>query len=227
MFVLDQGSVELVDCMGGDLSVVNAAKVSFHKQSEEMGLSEKKLIAYLMGHRHGSPFEHAVFTFRVKAPIFVAREWMRHRIGSFNEVSGRYVEFKPEFYIPLHWRIPAASNKQGSVFPDPEGCDHDLAWESKAYMFYEGSISESYAQYTALLDMGVAKEMARMVLPLSLYTEFIWTVNARSLMNFLSLRTGPDAQWEIRQYALEVERLFAEFMPDTHAAWESNGWIAP
>jgi thymidylate synthase (FAD) len=222
MQVLDKGFVELEDFMGGDLRVVNSAKVSFAKRSTEVGDSERKLINYLMKHRHGSPFEHSYFTFHVKAPIFVVREWMRHRIGSFNEMSGRYVEFEAEFYVPDRWRIPAATNKQGSVLPEPlEG------WDEAVTETFKVMLEEAYRHYKYLMELGIAKEMDRMILPLSLYTEFYWTVNARSLMNFLSLRLGPDAQWEIQQYAYTIDRFFTEKMPATWASWVENNQLAP
>lgn len=220
--ILDKGYVELVDFMGGDLRVVNAARVSFNKESLGIDARDEKLIHYLMKNRHGSPFEHSVFTFRVKAPIFVVREWQRHRIGSYSEMSGRYVEFTPEFYIPEHFRIPADTNKQGSVLPSP---DFDI--DTGASEAYLEAVNTGYSYYRELLDMGVAKEMARMVMPLSLYTEFLWTVNARSLMNFLNLRTGEHAQWEIREYALAVQKIFLGKMPITHHAWLENDRLAP
>jgi thymidylate synthase (FAD) len=190
-----------------------------------MGAREEKLINYMMKHRHGSPFEHTYFTFHVKAPLFVVREWQRHRIGSYNEMSGRYVEFEPEFYYPARWRVPADSNKQGSVFPD---VDHDrIIWDNTNDTDYEEAMIMAWGQYQLLLEAGVAKEMARMVLPLSLYTQFYWTVNARSLMNFMNLRLGADAQWEIRQYAVELKEFFKEKMPITHEAWINNGYLAP
>jgi thymidylate synthase (FAD) len=223
MDVLDKGFVELIDFMGGDLRVVNSAKVSFKKWTSQMSDSEAKLINYLMKHRHGSPFEHSYFTFYVKAPLFVVREWQRHRIGSFNEMSGRYVEFEPDFYVPFEWRIPAESNKQGSTFKEP----WDSEWNSTNDLAYYDALQDSFDRYKHLLSQGVAKEMARMILPVSLYTEFYWTINARSLMNFLSLRTGEDAQWEIRQYAQSVEHFFMEKMPYTYAAWKANNRLAP
>ena len=236
--VLDKGFVELEDFMGGDLRVVNSAKVSNHKRSEEMGGSEEKLINYLMKNRHGSPFEHIYFTFYVKAPIFVVREWQRHRIGSFNEMSGRYVQFEPDFYIPEQVRVPGTTNKQGSKIPtelsdlpedlkdvvEPDVIDR---WNIHAREELLEAYINSYDDYKYLLNIGVAKEMARMVLPLSLYTEMFWTVNARSLMNFLNLRTGENAQWEIRQYADAIELIFAEKMPITWDAWRGNGKLAP
>ena len=205
-----------------------------------MGGSEEKLVNYLMRHRHGSPFEHSYFTFRVKLPIFVAREWMRHRIGSFNEMSGRYVEFEPEFYIPDKWRIPAESNKQGSVFPDEAQLMFDEiikdvppnAWSVERWNKYHSDrintlYENLHKEYRWMLRLGIAKEMARMILPVGLYTEFYWTVNARSLMNFLNLRLGDDAQWEIREYAFAVQKFFLNKMPITHKAWLENDRLAP
>lgn len=244
MKVLDKGFVDLMDFMGGDQRVVEAARVSFDLETLQMGAKEEKLINYLMKHRHGSPFEHTYFTFHVKAPLFVVREWQRHRIGSYNEMSGRYVEFEPEFYLPTRLRIAADTNKQGSKFPDEEfltnWTDENGAYLSPTtgeYMKYnwheemsvelQSAYVNAYTTYEALMENGVAKEMARMVLPLSLYTQFYWTVNARSLMNFLNLRTGIDAQWEIRQYAETIKDIFKERMPVTYDAWEANNWLAP
>ena len=231
--VLDKGFIELEDFMGGDLRVVNSAKVSNHKRSEEMGGSEEKLINYLMKNRHGSPFEHTYFTFYVKAPIFVVREWQRHRIGSFNEMSGRYVEFEPDFYIPSNLRVPADTNKQGSVVPSEEFLqqwkdeNYNYEWHDEMSYNISAACNHSYEAYQELIDEGVAKEMARMVLPLSLYTEMFWTVNARSLMNFLNLRLGENAQFEIREYAKNIQEFFAQKMPVTFAAWVSNSRLAP
>jgi thymidylate synthase (FAD) len=222
--VLDKGFVRVVNSMGSDLAVIASARVSNGVTWEEASKGEEadqKLINYLMRNRHGSPFEHAVFTFHVKCPIFVAREWQRHRIGSYNEVSGRYTEFKPEFYIPAAFRQPSASNKQGSEFLEDPNAD---AWLERNM---EKISLTSYDNYKFLLNQGLAKEMARMVLPLNSYTEFYWTVNARSLMNFLSLRQNEDAQWEIRQYALAIKEMFKEAMPQTYGAWERSGYLAP
>lgn len=210
--------------MASDIDVVAAARVSNDVEFEEASKGEeadKRLINYLVKHRHGTPFEHTAFKFFVKAPLFVVREWQRHRMASYNEASGRYIEFLPEFYIPDTIRVPAATNKQGSVEPEA-GFDH---WSSKQDII--DSCMTSYAYYKKLLAAGVAKEIARIVLPLNTYTKFYYTVNARSLMNFLSLRRAEDAQYEIRMYAQAIEPLFAEAMPLTYKAWEENGFIAP
>jgi thymidylate synthase (FAD) len=222
--VLDHGEVLLVDHMASDQKVTGAARVSTGKGPEYTSKgpeADEKLIRYLMAHGHGTPFEHAVFQFFVKAPIFVVREWQRHRVASYNEQSGRYSEFKPEFYVPDHARVPDPANKQSSVVGvDEVVTDHVVRWS-------EAAQSEAFRTYQMLLDTGVAREMARIVLPLSLYTSFWWTVNARSLMNFQMLRNHEAAQWEIRQYAAAIEAMFAEVMPMTHTAFVAAGRKAP
>lgn len=222
--VLDKGAIKLINYAGGDLSVVAAARVSNGVALEDASKGEDadfKLINYLMKHRHGTPFEHNMFTFYVKCPIFVAREWQRHRIGSYNEISGRYTEFRPEFYIPSLAREPAQNNKQGSVIINSDSAHGWLNTEINRWSL------AAFTEYQQILNFGIAKEMARMVLPLNLYTEYYWTVNARSLMNFMSLRTAEDAQWEIRQYAEAIKVIFAGIMPMTARAWEGNGCVAP
>lgn len=237
MQVLDKGIVELKNSMGGDLAVVAAARVSNGATFEEASKgidSDGKLIKYLMKHRHGSPFEHAVFTFYIKCPLFVRSEWHRHRMASYNEISGRYTQYEPDFYIPQEYRIPGKTNKQGSEFPDENFIFktdaityHREDWNEQIENWMEEIVNDAYAKYQGLLAFGVSKEMARMVLPANLYTQFYVTENARALMNFLSLRTGEDAQWEIRQYANAMEMMFAGLMPLTHRAWVENGRIAP
>lgn len=226
--VLDSGRVKLINSMGGDLSVVASARVSngvTYEEASKGPAKDQALINYLVKHRHGSPFEHTSFQFYVKAPLFVVREWQRHRMASYNEVSGRYTEFSPEFYYPDKWRVPGDSNKQGSRFP--LSSEYLPEWHVNRSLDINVAYNTAYTMYTSLLKMGVAKEMARMVLPLGTYTEFYWTVNARSLMNFLSLRMGEDAQWEIRQYAIAIEDMFRTIMPMTHKAWVENNQIAP
>lgn len=241
--VLDKGEVSLKTSMGGDYAVVAAARVSngaTYKEASKGEEQDGKLINYLMKHRHGTPFEHTSFTFYVKCPLFVRSEWHRHRIASYNEISGRYVQYDPEFYIPDKMRIPAQTNKQGSVFPDEEWAkdwygQHGTAvweplgaWNSVAKASIEASCKQAYSWYLDLIEhKGVAKEMARMILPLNLYTQFYLTVNARSLMNFISLRSADNAQWEIRQYSLAIEDMFKEAMPLTYQAFIDNERQAP
>lgn len=222
MKVLDHGEVRLVDFMGGDNRVDQAAGISLDQYDRERDEAQvRRLIRYMLKHRHGTPFEHSVFTFFVRAPLFVVREWMRHRIGSYNEVSGRYaklpfVVYKPEARSPI---VEVPANKQGSV-PAPELQGIVDTQARRAYL-------TAYDSYSSMLEAGVAKEVARMVLPLNLYTGFVWTVNARSLMNFISLRGSEDAQKEIRDYALALEELFAEKMPITYEEFITNGAVAP
>lgn len=201
--ILDRGFVELVEMMGNDLTAVRAARVSF-----DMGLKDEErdrhLIEYLMKHGHETPFEHIVFTFHVKAPIFVARQWFRHRIASYNELSGRYSKLSYEFYIPSPERL----NGYKTTIP-PEQVTEKIS----------EIVDKAYRTYLELMENGVPREVARIVLPLNLYTRFFWTVNARSLMNFLNLRADSHAQWEIQQYALAIARIFKEKCPWTFEAF--------
>ena len=223
--VLDKGFVELKGHMGGDLSVINGAKVSFAKQVEEVDEAGEGIIRYMMKNKHGSPFEHNAFTFHIKCPIFVAREWMRHRIGSFNEWSGRYSEFEPEFYIPNteDVRTSVAGSKPGHYAYKPASTPVAESFKSTLNL----ECNSMFTFYKAVLEMGVAKEQARFLLPVNIYTQFWWTVNARSLMNFLSLRTHETAMWEIQRYAEVVQNFFYDFMPVTHDAWVHNKKVAP
>jgi thymidylate synthase (FAD) len=168
----------------------------------------------------------------MKAPIFVAREWLRHRIGSFNEISGRYVQFEPEFYVPEQFRIKGTTNKQGSIDPPEEWLDANQWYDINDFNTQmaadlTSAYSRVYDSYIELLESGVANEQARMVLPVGLYTQFYWTVNLRALFNFLNLRTAENAQWEIRQYAEAIEQIVAEKVPVAYEAWLSNEKVAP
>ncbi len=191
--VLDRGFVELVDVLGGDEAAVRAARVSYMSKSDPDG--DARLIELLMKQGHESPFEHTVFTFHIKAPLFVARQWHRHRIASVNERSGRFTEFKEEFYIP----------------------DETRAGGGVGLM--KESMHRAFKDYEELLKMGVRRETARMVLPVSLYTEWFWTINVRSLMNFLKQRADSHAQYEIQRYALAVAKFFESNCPVTYSAF--------
>lgn len=218
-----EGFVRLDAAMADDLSVVNSARVSFAKQSTEMSDADKGLIKFLMRERHGTPFEHNSFRFHVKCPVFVAREWFRHRIGSFNEFSARYSEVPNEFFVPGKVEMRTQVGKPGSYtfeqLPETIAAEGVEAIE-KAYAY-------AYHAYAGLLELGVAKEQARMVLPVGMFTQFYWTVNARSLMNFLSLRTHETAQYDIRLYANAVLELSKPKMPLTFDAWEEFGRQVP
>jgi len=212
--VLDRGFVRLVDHMGTDLTVVNAARVSFGKRKEAFDDKDAELVSYLAAHEHTAPFRHAYLTFHVKAPIFVFRQWMKHRIASdFNEISGRYVEFSPdEFYIPETFRQQAKVNKQGS-----EG---QVTEESSlvAMEAYTNACRNSVNQYKVLIEQGVCREQARCVLPLALYSEVYWTASLQAVAHFLRLRLDSHAQWEIRQFAKAVRELTAPIFPNSLAA---------
>lgn len=222
-----EGFVRLDAAMADDYSVVNSARVSFAKQSSDLHTDlsgkDKGLIGFLMRERHGTPFEHNAFRFHVKCPLFVAREWFRHRIGSYNEFSARYSEVPNEFWVPTEDAIRTQVGKPGAYTFEPV----DDALAEQAVATIAGMNQASYSAYQLLLELGVAKEVARSILPVSMYTQFYWTVNARSLMNFLSLRTDENAQLEIRQYANEVEVLFREQMPATWSAWVECGKVCP
>jgi len=210
--VLDKGFVQEVDLVGNDNRAVEAARVSFQQGLKSVD-RDRSLIDYLIENGHESPFEHIVFTFRIKAPLFVARQWFRHRIGSFNEISARYSEVSEEFYIPKTSRSQDTINRQASLFEDAPEKDNLLR------EIVEENCRQAYERYQKLLSLGVARELARIVLPLNLYTQWYWTVNARSVMNFLALRADEHAQWEIQQYALAVGTIFKERCPWTFDAF--------
>ena len=220
--VLD-GFIRLDGMMATDLSVVNSARVSFGKSSDELDEAGIGLINFLMRERHGTPFEHNAFRFHIKCPVFVAREWFRHRIGSFNEFSARYSEVPNEFHAPDAEHVRTQAGKPGAY--KFEKVDDGLA--QQAIDIIREANQFAYGSYLDLIEAGVAKELARSVLPMSMYTQFYWTVNARSLMNFLSLRTHITAQFEIRQYAYHLETFFSEAMPFTYEAWVVNGRVCP
>jgi thymidylate synthase (FAD) len=221
--VLDHGFVRLDGAMADDLSVVNGARVSFAKRKDVMDESDEGLIGFLMRDRHGSPFEHNAFRFHVRCPIFVAREWFRHRIGSFNEFSMRYAKATDDFYVPDADDVRSQVGKPGAYSFEP--VDAELAEETRAEL--RAVYEQAYAAYARLVEKGVARELARSVMPVGAYTQFYWTVNARALMNFVSLRNAETAQREIRRYAEAVEAFFAEKMPVTHAAFVANNRLAP
>lgn len=222
-------TVKLIDCMASDISVTRAAQVSV-KGENNPETDIPRLINYLMESRHGSPFEHTAITFFVKAPIFVFREFHRHRIASYNEMSGRYTKLRPLFYTPDENRnlVNVGTSARPEFSPGSaaqqlvvrEG-DRELA--ELAWSLYEERINQ-----------GIANEIARTVLPVSIYSEMYATLNARSLMNFLSLRkSSPDAtyvtrpQREIEMVAEQMEDIFSVLMPDTYAAFVKHGRVAP
>ncbi|HYZ75797.1 MAG TPA: FAD-dependent thymidylate synthase [Gaiellaceae bacterium] len=221
--VLDHGFVRLDDSMADDLSVVNAARVSFARRKETMDESDEGLIRFLLRERHGTPFEHNSFRFHVRAPIFVAREWFRHRVGSFNEFSMRYARATEDFYVPEPEDVRTQVGKPGAYSFEPVEPELAEATREELRTVYE----HAYTTYERLVEAGVARELARLVMPVAAYTEFYWTINARSLMNFVSLRAAETAQREIRRYAEACERFLEARMPVTYAAFVAAGRVAP
>jgi thymidylate synthase (FAD) len=221
--VLDErGFIALDAALASDLAVVNGARVSFNQASGELTERDKGLIGFLMRERHGSPFEHGYFRFIVKAPLFVVREHHRHRAGhSYNEWSGRYSKLEPEFYVPDYVRTQVG--KPGYYSFEPV----DEATQAITRNEIENNAKRAYESYEKLLEQGVAKEVARAVLPLSTYTKYLWSCNPRSLMHFCSLRNHDSAQYEIREYAAAAESYLQKLMPVTHAAFVANGRVAP
>ena len=200
-------NVELIDHMGSDLSIVNAARVSFakvHKKFDEK--SDTKLINYLAKHNHWSPFGHASMQFHIKAPVFVARQLVKHQVGlTWNEVSRRYVDTEVEFYEPTEWRLAAENKKQGS---SEETVDYNI---SPAHKFAKQC-------YENMLNLGIAPEMARMVLPQSLYTEWYWSGTLYAFARVCNLRCKDDAQKETQNVGWDIDKYAAELFP---ASWHA------
>lgn len=215
MITLYNPEVTLLDHMGNDLTVVNAARVSFHKVSESMTLGDNRLIEYLAKHNHWSPFAHASASFRVKAPIFVARQLVKHTVGfSWNEVSRRYVDDEPEFYLPREWRAKADNVKQGSseerVFLDPL---MDKETDSGCVLFPHELCQSALDTYKAMLELGVCPEQARMVLPQNTMTEWIWTGTLYAWSRMCNLRLDSHTQKETREVAEAINAEMAKLYP--------------
>lgn len=220
--VLDKGFVRLVDYFGGDQRIVQSARVSYGEGTKSVS-QDGALIDYLLRHQHTSPFEQVVMTFHVKMPIFVARQWVRHRTGRMNEVSGRYSIMKEEFYVPEADKVSPQSkdNKQGRA---SEAFDSETA--NKIINQLEEGQKSSYEKYSELLDAGLAREIARINLPLSLYTEFYWEMDLHNLFHFLKLRLDSHAQYEIRVYAevmLEMCKKVAPMATESFINHQNNG----
>ena len=220
--VLDKGFVALDGALASDLAVVNGARVSFNQESDELGERDEGLIRFLIRERHGSPFEHGYFRFLVKAPLFVVREHHRHRAGhSYNEWSGRYSKMDAEFYVPDNVRTQVG--KPGAYSFEPV----DEETREAARREIEENGERAFEAYERMLEQGVAKEVARAVLPLSTYTKYYWSCNPRSLMHFCGLRNHESAQFEIREFAAAAESFLERLMPVTHAAFVANDRTAP
>ena len=220
------GHVELVDYLGNDLSVVNSARVSFGKHKTEIEEQDKKLISYLIKHKHTSTLEHNVVTFRFKVPLFIRSQHHRHRVWSFNEISRRYTDFNIEFYEPEAFRPQHESNRQASKdeLTNPKMVYHQLpdGASSTASQLVKNHNRSSLRLYSALLEAGVCREQARGVLPQNMYTEYYGTANLNNIFKFMELRTHEGAQWEIQQVAKAVIEIIRDLYPITVGAWEQN-----
>ena len=227
--VLDKGYIEVVDKLGDDLTPVNAARVSFGGRSEDFTEKDKRLSKFLIKHKHFSPFRHQHVMMIIKAPEFVLRQWYKHVVGiettsthstkdhAWNEISGRYVEVE-DFYFPEVWRKQSEDNKQASD-GQLEGIDSDVAKN-----IYDDHMRLTLQHYDALLMKGVAKEQARILLPLSQYTQVWWTASFQSIMNFIELRDEPTSQVEIQEYARALKEIMLETFPETTKLWSETYW---
>lgn len=225
--VLDKGYVRLVDTLGNDLSVANAARVSYDKQSNKMSERDAKLIKFLWDERHTSPFRHAAMTFEVYAPLFVARQWWKHAVASthlddqngWNESSRRYITENEEFYVPEadQWRSKPANSKQGSGEPIMEGKGNYFTSALNSY------IEQGEELYQRAMDQEVAPELARLFLPAyGMYVRWRWTVSLHGVLTFLDQRLPQDAQYEIREYAEAVKQLTKDTFPHTYSVALEN-----
>ena len=226
--VLDKGFIEVVDSLGNDLTVVNSARVSFGKRKEKWDKSDERLVRYLAKHKHYSPFRHLQVQFHIKAPEFVMRQWYKHVVGiettsnssikdhAWNEISGRYVPVE-DYYTPSVFRKQSEDNKQAS-----EG---EIESQELADMIWTSTLKSTTDAYEGLLKLGVAKEQARAMLPLSQYTEVYWTASFQAIMNFIELRNEKTSQWEIQEYARVLLELMKETFPKITNIWaEAHDW---
>lgn len=205
-----------IDSMGDDKRIAQAARVS--TGTDDSDRPHEGLVRRLWADRHMSPFEHNVLTVKVEVPIFVAREWMRHRTQAFNEISGRYTEMRPVFYVPGEDRPLVQTGKAMDYRREAGSKRHRARVTADQCMAAE----DAWDEYQSMLEFGIAREVARNVLPLSLFTQFYATANLRNWLHFVELRTDEAALWEIRQAALMVEGVIAELWPITHAAYRKG-----
>ena len=227
--VLDKGYIEVVDSLGDDLTPVNAARVSFGGRSDTFTEKDKRLSKFLIKHKHFSPFRHQHIMVIIKAPEFVLRQWYKHVVGiettsthatkdhAWNEISGRYVEVE-DFYYPDVWRKQSEDNKQAS-----EGELDDLQ-QKRMSLAYKTYMNQVEMIYDNMISAGVAKEQARIVLPLSQYTQVWWTASFQSVMNFIELRDEPTAQVEIQEYARALKEIMLDAFPETTKLWSETYW---
>jgi thymidylate synthase (FAD) len=208
------------DTLGTDLSIVNSARISLNREHTKIDDKDLALLSRLIADRHGTPFEHAIMSFKISVPIFVERQWRTHRFSSFNEQSARYTEYEPKFWLPSEDEVRSQKGKNMSY--EYENISNTFLIKDIIDVIKVNSLG-AYYKYKGMLEEGIAKELARIVLPVNTYTSFIWTVNLRSLFNFLSLRTDIHAQSEIRKAAGEVELLLEDWFPHCWNAWNENG----
>ena len=228
--VLDKGFIEVVDSLGNDLTVVNSARVSFGKRKTKFDKSDERLVRYLAKYKHYSPFRHLQVQFHIKAPEFVMRQWYKHVVGiettsnssakdhAWNEISGRYVPVE-DFYVPSIWRKQSDDNKQAS-----EGVLDDLQQKRMSSVFNEYMRQVEMA-YDRMIDAGMAKEQARIILPLNQYTEVYWTASFQAIMNFIELRNEKTSQIEIQEYAKSLLDLMHDTFPKITKIWaDAHNW---
>ena len=213
-----QGWVGLIDHLGTESTIVNAARVSFGKLKSTMEDGDVKLLEYLIANKHTSPLEHMVFTFSIHCPLFIRGQWHRHRTWSYNEISRRYTEIDMEFYNPQELRRQAESNRQASF------CDPDFDSSALQELIAEHNKS-SMALYEKLLAGGVCREQARGVLPQNMMVTFWGTVDLSNLLHFLELRDSEHAQWEIKEYAVAIKKLIKPYIPNVAAYFEKKGQV--
>ncbi len=224
------GCVELVQHMGEDITIVNSARVSFGVHKDEIDDKDRRLIFYLMKHRHTSTLEHNIATFRIKVPLFIRSQHHRHRTWSYNEISRRYTDFNLEFYSPSDFRTQHKSNRQSSNVEDKINpmLDFDVDYSSTPLTISSSEAikkhhKESLELFDKLLDAGVCKEQARGVLPQNLYTEYYATANLNNILKFINLRTHEGAQWEIQQLANSMLDIIKTLWPEAVNSYiESN-----
>lgn len=221
--ILDKGFIDVMEIFGDELTIVNAARVSFGKRKDVFDDSDEKLIKYLIQHKHYSPFRHVFLRFHIKAPEFVMRQSYKHCVGievtschpnqlhGFNEISGRYI-VSDEYYIPTEWRKQSTNSKQGS-----NGSVDNVDACTKTFTDTMDIIMKNYHQLVE--EYGVAKEQARIILPLNIYTETIWTMSLQALFNFVTLRMDEHAQYEIREYARIMDTILLEKFPIVYKYW--------
>ena len=228
--VLDKGFIEVIDSLGNDLTVVNSAGVSFGKRKSVWSAADRRLVKYLAKYKHYSPFRHLQVQFHIKAPEFVMRQWYKHVVGietssshstkdhAWNEISGRYVPVE-DFYTPKVWRKQSEDNKQAS-----EGVLDELQ-QKRMTSTYNEYMRQVEMAYDRMIDAGMAKEQARIILPLNQYTEVYWTASFQSIMNFIELRNEKTSQWEIQEYAKALLECTSNTFPKITEIWaEAHGW---